>query len=69
MADLGHLSEVEKALIEDDELDPLTQSYMVRAYRIGLLRTEVYKMPMPTLTPDEIRRNRAAAPRKKWLLD
>jgi hypothetical protein len=61
MADLGPLSEVEKALIEESDLCPLSKSYVIRFCRSALEREEIYKMPMPKITPDEIRRTRAAA--------
>jgi hypothetical protein len=67
LADLGPLSEVEKALIDEADLDPLTQSYIVRCYRIALDREEVYGKPLPKVTLDEIRRNRAAALEKRRL--
>lgn len=55
IADLGQLSEIEQALVEDERLDPLAQSLVIRLYRAAREREEIYAMPLPPLTPEGIR--------------
>jgi len=57
LADLGELSDVEQAFIEGEE--PLTGAFIVRLYRIAQERAEVYRMPLPYLSPAQIRQTRA----------
>lgn len=57
IATLGQLTEVERALSEG--LDPVAQYCMVGLYRAALVREQCYEMPLPTLTPEQIRHSRA----------
>ena len=59
MDQLGELNEIERALIDDDKLDPLARSYVVRLYRAALEREQVYGMSLPRLTAEGIRHTHA----------
>jgi hypothetical protein len=57
-AELGKLSIHEEALVEGCA-DPLVRCYMVRLTRRAEKRARIYEQPLPKVTPDDIRHNRA----------
>jgi hypothetical protein len=55
---LGNLTPQEQATIEGAE-SPAVQIWMLRILRVAQERAIVYEQPLPMVTPEQIRRNRA----------